>query len=130
MNKSDWQQHLLAQQAHFSDPDSLFIDTLGSQESTVKTYITPLLYQGVLSISGADSSKFLQGQLTCDLNSVTAQQSILGAACSPQGRMYTSFRIINNDSDNEPGFLLRMRSDLINSWVFGVKMQNRYCETS
>jgi len=112
MKKSEWQQQLLAQQAQFSDSESAFIDAFNNSESSSNTFVTPLLYQGLLSISGPDSGKFLQGQLTCDVNSSTLQQSILGAACNPQGRMYSSFRLITNDSDSEPGYLLRMRSNL------------------
>ena len=115
MNKSEWQQQLSAQQAHFSNPESTFIDSFDTTEATATTFITPLLYQGVLSINGPDSAKFLQGQLTCDVNSSSAQQSILGAACTPQGRMFSSFRLITNDNDSEPGYLLRMRSNLAQS---------------
>jgi len=115
MKKSEWQQQLSAQQAHFSNPESLFIDSFDTVDTTAITFITPLLYQGVLSINGPDSAKFLQGQLTCDVNASTTQQSILGAACSPQGRMFSSFRLITNDNDGEPGYLLRMRSNLVQS---------------
>jgi len=113
MNKSKWQQQLSAQQAHFSNPEGTFTDSFDTTEATATTFITPLLYQGVLSINGPDSAKFLQGQLTCDINRSTEQQSILGAACTPQGRMFSSFRLITNNNDSEPGYLLRMRSNLV-----------------
>ena len=113
MNKSEWQQQLLAQQAQFSGSESVFIDAFNNSESSNNTFVTPLLYQGLLSICGPDSGKFLQGQLTCNVNSSTLQQSILGAACNPQGRMYSSFRLITNNNGSEPGYLLRMRSNLI-----------------
>ena len=113
MNKTDWQQTLLSEQATFNANNPLFIDSLGNaQQASNHTFVTPLLYQGLLSISGNDANKFLQGQLTCDINRCTEHQSVLGAACNPQGRMYSSFRIIGNHCD-EPGFLLRMRSNLI-----------------
>jgi folate-binding protein YgfZ len=48
---------------------------------------------GVLQISGSDAKKFLQGQLTCDMEEVTFQKSRLGAHCSPQGRVISLFNI-------------------------------------
>jgi len=113
MNRSEWQQQLQAEGAQICEGDSNFINAFEHSAPTTDSFITPLLYQSVLSISGADSNKFLQGQLTCDVNSCTSEHSILGAACSPQGRIYSSFRLINNDLTSEPCYLLRMRSNLV-----------------
>ncbi len=48
----------------------------------------------VLAINGMDSAKFLQGQLTCNLQDITMQQSRLGAHCTHKGRMIASFRLL------------------------------------
>lgn len=48
---------------------------------------------GALQISGIDAKKFLQGQLTCNLEEVTESQSKLGAHCNPQGRIISLFHI-------------------------------------
>ena len=48
---------------------------------------------GLLKITGENAKKFLQGQLTCNLDEVTASQSRLGAHCNPQGRIISLFRI-------------------------------------
>jgi folate-binding protein YgfZ len=50
-------------------------------------------YLGLLKIAGPDAKKFLQGQLTCDLEEITPTQSRLGAHCNPQGRIISLFRI-------------------------------------
>ena len=47
----------------------------------------------LLSISGPDALRFLQGQLTCDVAEITPTQSRLGAHCNPQGRVISFFRI-------------------------------------
>lgn len=47
---------------------------------------------GLLKISGMDTRKFLQGQLTCDVEKITASAS-LGAYCNPQGRVISLFDI-------------------------------------
>ena len=49
--------------------------------------------QGLLKISGPDAKKFLQGQVTCNLDEVTAEHSQHGAHCTPQGRVVFLFRL-------------------------------------
>lgn len=44
-----------------------------------------------LIFSGAEAAKFLQGQVTCDMNEVTAGHWRLGAHCNPKGRAQASF---------------------------------------
>ncbi|GAB3385064.1 YgfZ/GcvT domain-containing protein [Azotobacter armeniacus] len=68
-----------------------------------------LVHEGVLAVRGPDADKFLQGQLTCNLNYLKDGSSSLGARCTPKGRMISSFRLIP-DLD---GFLLAMASELI-----------------
>lgn len=48
---------------------------------------------GLLQIAGPDAEKFLQGQLTCDVRSTTAQRWIAGAHCNHKGRMIANFLI-------------------------------------
>lgn len=51
---------------------------------------------GILEINGADSAKFLQGQLTCNLQEISLQQSSIGAHCTHKGRMIASFTLCQN----------------------------------
>jgi folate-binding protein YgfZ len=52
-----------------------------------------LSHVGLLQVSGEGAMKLLQGQLTCNIAEVTAEQSRLGAHCNPQGRILSFFRI-------------------------------------
>src|SRR5690606_8960551 len=72
-------------------------------------YFTLLDHEGLLAVRGVDAAKFLQGQLTCNLNYLSASQSSLGARCNPKGRMLSSFRIVAVDD----GYLLAMASELV-----------------
>ncbi len=47
----------------------------------------------LISVSGPDAAKFLQGQLTCDVREITPTQSGLGAYCNHKGRVLVIFRI-------------------------------------
>lgn len=53
----------------------------------------PVGHYGLLQVSGIDAQKFLQGQLTCNLNEISETESRLGAHCNPQGRVLFLFRL-------------------------------------
>jgi folate-binding protein YgfZ len=52
-----------------------------------------LIDLGLIRTSGKDAKQFLQGQLTCDLEEISAEQSRLGAHCDIKGRVIASFRL-------------------------------------
>jgi folate-binding protein YgfZ len=68
-----------------------------SQTTVISTLNDDL---AVLAINGMDSAKFLQGQLTCNLQDITLQQSRLGAHCTHKGRMIASFRLLQTAEQN------------------------------
>lgn len=75
----------------------------------VKAVFCPLQHEGVVALRGPDAARFLQGQVTCNMDWVSPQQSSLGALCTPKGRMLVSFRILF-DGD---GYLLAMDAPLV-----------------
>lgn len=78
----------------------------------VNAFFCPLTHEGVLAIEGVDSKKFLQGQVTCNLNYLTPELSSLGARCTPKGRMTASFRVIERAADH---YLLSLDSRLVST---------------
>ncbi len=52
-----------------------------------------LSHRGLIAVQGPDADQFLQGQLTCDVQQATFDQSVLGAFCSPKGRALACFRL-------------------------------------
>lgn len=62
--------------------------------ATTNVTLVPLLSESVLSVTGADSQKFLQGQTTTDFREVTANTSRLGCLCNLKGRAVLSFRAL------------------------------------
>ncbi len=77
------------------------------------TTLIPLPQFGFLRIEGRDAISFLQGYTTCDVESLDAGHSRIGAICNLQGRMLTSFRIVRE----KDGLLLRMSRDLVPATV-------------
>jgi folate-binding protein YgfZ len=78
---------------------------------TDSAFFCRLSHEGLLAVRGPDASKFLQGQLTCNLNYLSADSASLGARCTPKGRMLSSFRIVQQGD----GYLLAMASELLDS---------------
>ncbi|MEH6604790.1 MAG: folate-binding protein [Pseudomonadales bacterium] len=72
---------------------AIFPDNQASVSQLPTDFITPLSHLSFLAISGLDSAKFMQGQLTCDVDEINLIQSRPGAHCNPKGRMLTSFHL-------------------------------------
>jgi len=71
-------------------------DKLATNQSThlVKLHQTQLLL-----VKGPDASKFLQGQVTCDLRELSVPVTRIGAQCNPKGRILLSFRALQTDPE-------------------------------
>jgi hypothetical protein len=80
-------------------------------------FFCTLSHEGVLAVRGSDASKFLQGQLTCNLNYLSDTQASLGARCTQKGRMQSSFRILLEGD----GCLLAMATGLLEPQLADLK---------
>ncbi|MBK5539612.1 folate-binding protein YgfZ [Pseudomonas sp. TH05] len=80
-------------------------------------FFCTLSHEGILAVRGPDASKFLQGQLTCNLNYLSDTQSSLGARCTQKGRMQSSFRILLQGD----GVLLAMAHELLEPQLADLK---------
>lgn len=61
--------------------------------------LTPLIHLGIVSLQGPDAKKFIQGQITCDVDQLGMDHSLTGARCNPKGRALTSFQLIQISDD-------------------------------
>jgi folate-binding protein YgfZ len=80
-------------------------------------FFCTLSHEGVLAVRGSDAGKFLQGQLTCNINYLSDSTSSLGARCMVKGRMQSSFRILPEGD----GFLLAMTRELLEAQLADLK---------
>lgn len=80
-------------------------------------FFCTLSHEGVLAVRGADAGKFLQGQLTCNINYLSETQASLGARCTQKGRMQSSFRIVLEGD----GVLLAMAGELLEPQLADLK---------
>jgi folate-binding protein YgfZ len=73
--------------------------------------------QRVVRLTGPDARKFLQGQLTCQLDQLDTTHSLLASACTPKGRALATFRLValespDDGSSDSAEILLRLSADL------------------
>ena len=81
-----------------------------SNDQTPATAFAQLDDESVLAITGPDATRFLQGQLTCDVAALQPGHSTLGARCNPKGRMQSSFRLTKLDEEH---YLLALPEELL-----------------
>ncbi|MCW9698983.1 CAF17-like 4Fe-4S cluster assembly/insertion protein YgfZ [Avibacterium sp. 20-129] len=80
--------------------------------------IINLLQYRVISVQGLEAEKFLQGQLTCDVNGLANGQSTLTAHCDPKGKMSSIFRLLRENAEQ---FYLIVRHSLLPSALDNLK---------
>ena len=90
-----WQSFLMAQQARIDNGTVRHFGDLTKELKTAEqgAWFSDLSHLSILSVSGAKAQEFLQGQLTCDLESIGEGDVSLGACCDHKGRMLANFRI-------------------------------------
>jgi folate-binding protein YgfZ len=92
MNQN-WKNFLLSHHATFeSDTHITFPAVSNNNDKT----IYPVAHLAVLTVSGKDAAKLLQGQLTCNINDITETKSSLGALCNPKGRAITILLLVKS----------------------------------
>lgn len=88
-----------------------------SAPDTGAARLIPMTEHSLVAVSGADAKRFLQGQVTCDVNRLDGDNWCLGAHCSPKGRMISSF-LLAADGDE---LLLRLRHDIADSALAALR---------
>lgn len=78
---------------------SLVIEqALPSIEQFPQTFAIALSDYSAISLVGEEQSKYLQGQVTCDVNSATESSLLHGAHCDAKGKTFSVFRFINREN--------------------------------
>jgi folate-binding protein YgfZ len=69
-----------------------------SLEQLPSTYLVSLDHYSAISLSGEEQSKYLQGQVTCDVTTSTEHSLLVGAHCNAKGKVFSTFRLLNRDN--------------------------------
>ncbi len=86
-----------------------------------QAFISPLPAFHVIRISGPDQKKYLQGQTTCDINTLTENNFLRGAHCDAKGKMWATFHLWQAGDDLlYAGFRDEIQASLVQLKKFGV----------
>jgi len=69
-----------------------------SLEQLPSTYLVSLSHYSAISLIGDEQTKYLQGQVTCDVATSTEHSLLVGAHCNAKGKVFSAFRLINRNS--------------------------------
>lgn len=69
-----------------------------SLEELPDTFLVSLDSYSAISLIGEEQTKYLQGQVTCDVNSSNDNNLLIGAHCNAKGKVFSVFRLINRNS--------------------------------
>lgn len=112
---TQWQTFLSSQGASWKDGAPCHFEAANGAKATV---LVPMEAHRLLTATGPDASRFLQGQCTCDLRKLVDNHHLLGAHCNPKGRMISSFAIAANGNGE---ITLRVRSNIAESALAALK---------
>jgi len=103
---ADWIDFLKSNNASFLE--NAEISFTNNQQNKTNT-IAALAHFSILKVTGSDATSFLQGQLTCDINELSKNNSFFAAFCNAKGQTICTLLILKNNND----FLIVLPSDLI-----------------
>lgn len=96
-----------------------------------QAFISPLPAFSVIRISGPDQKKYLQGQLTCDVNSLQPELFLRGAHCDAKGKMWATFHLLQAGDDLLMlGFRDEIQASLLQLKKFGVFSKVSFADTA
>ncbi|PCH56702.1 MAG: hypothetical protein COC15_02800 [Legionellales bacterium] len=78
-------------------------------------------------VTGADSAIFLQGQLSCDINTLDPDQSIWGAYCNIKGRVLALMQVTRPHDDR---FELQLPTDLLEHIIKELRKYGMFSKIS
>lgn len=117
MDQQQWQEFLCSQGAQWNEGSADFPAGKNSDPGA-ELQLIDLSPMGAISISGPDSQKFLQGQLTCDLVKLPDEHLTLGSHCNPKGRMISAFFALKIAQTE---FILLLPRDLVATALAALK---------
>jgi len=96
-------------------------NNLPSYNELPEVFAIQLDGMGAITLKGDEQIKYLQGQVTCDVDSLAQEKLLNGAHCNAKGKVFSAFRLIER---NKTFFLLQPKSSIEQSLAelkkFGV----------
>ncbi|NOQ76369.1 MAG: folate-binding protein [Methylococcaceae bacterium] len=112
---ADWIDFLKSNNASFLENSEIGFD---DNQQAQTNAITALAHFSTLKITGSDAAAFLQGQLTCNINDLTENNSFFAAFCNAKGQTISTLLILKLSSS----FLIVLPTDLIDKVTQKLQM--------
>ena len=93
------------------------LPALTTMELNKDSIITDYSHFSLVAVKGIDAQKFLQGQLTCDMQEINEQHYALACCCNVKGRMISSFLVFYHAAV----FYLLMPRSLVDTVITHLK---------
>ncbi len=93
---------------------------MASENKTKMVELNP--FYGLIAVSGIDAAAFLQGQITADLRTITANQPGFSAYCNAKGRIRALFRIFLH----QESYFLQLPIGVLPSTLAALKKYARF----
>ena len=74
--------------------------TKPSLDNLPDNYLISLDEYSAISLIGAEQNKYLQGQITCDVNELEEKHLLHGAHCNAKGKVFSCFRLFNREQQH------------------------------
>lgn len=87
-----------------------FANTRALPDPDHHAWLAPLHQFGLLKVEGPDATRFLQGQLTADVEALETGATTFAAHCNAKGRMHANFLL---HRPSEQAFWLQMHASVI-----------------
>jgi folate-binding protein YgfZ len=91
---NQWKSFLEARSGTFDEQGHVRFE---NAQVEAECALAGLSHLGLIAVSGADASDFLQGQLTNDVRELSPTHTQISSQCSPKGRMLSFFRVLRLD---------------------------------
>jgi len=126
----DWQQIFPTYAVVIDSKNNSVVTSFGESPADYATLnvkdVVSVNHRGFIKLSGPDSEKFLQGQVTCDLTQLDTQSSLNGAHLTPKGRIIFLFSITR---DSQGALLLETNPSVIELAMASFKKYSVFFKT-
>ena len=126
----DWQQIFPTYAVVINSKNNSVVTSFGESPADYATLnvknVISVNHRGFIKLSGPDSEKFLQGQVTCDLTQLDTQSSLNGAHLTPKGRIIFLFSVTR---DSQGALLLETNPSVIELAMASFKKYSVFFKT-
>ena len=126
----DWQQIFPTYAVVINSKNNSVVTSFGESPADYATLnvknVVSVNHRGFIKLSGPDSEKFLQGQVTCDLTQLDTQSCLNGAHLPPKGRIIFLFSITR---DSQGALLLETNPSVIELAMASFKKYSVFFKT-